>query len=154
MFSPTYNKSMEMDSELIEIFTEELSELKLELAPIVEKIIANNQQPELFTDFAQIIDRVYGTAMTMGFNEIASYLGMVRNISRKCGTSKVPRAMPEVSKIVQNCFNNFDALKESIKGPDELKAFISNIILDIKRAKKIEDEIFAFSKTAETVLKK
>jgi hypothetical protein len=88
-----------MDQELVEIFTEEIGELKGELTPIVESLKLNNQQPELFKNFSQIVDRIYGTATTMGFAEIGEYLGAVRNLARKASTSNIPRGMQAVFKI-------------------------------------------------------
>lgn len=144
---------MEIDNELLEIFIEEVGELKAELSPILENLKSNAQQPQLFLDFSQIIDRIYGTATTMGFIELGEYLGVVRNITRKCGNSKVPRAMPEVLKIAKTCMEEFDTIQSSLTNPNELKILLGKMKLEMNRAKKIETEIFAFSKDAKTLLK-
>ncbi len=145
---------MEIDNELIEMFTDELNQLKVELTPIVESLQTNPQQPEQFINFAQIIDRIYGTATTMGLEEIGAYTGAVRNMTRKTGTSKVPRAMTEVLKLVKNCMENLDQMQTGIQSPDQAKILNAKMKLEITRCTKIDETIFAFSKDATAVLTK
>jgi len=145
---------MELDNEMIEIFIEEVGELKTELTPIYESLKKNPQQPELFTSFAQIIDRIYGTATTMGFVDVGNYLGAVRNVSRKCGTSQIPRGMVAVSKVVKNCMENFDTLQASLKNPGELNTLKSQMDFEIKKITKIETDIFSFCDEATAILTK
>jgi len=144
---------MEIDKELLEIFTDEIGELKGELTPIFDKLKTNVQQPQLFLDFEQIIDRIYGTALTMGFTDVGNYLGLIRNMSRKCGSSKVPRAMAEVFKLLKVCMENFDSLGSSLSNPVEHKALLVKFDLEKRKAAKIDREIFAFSKDAKTTLR-
>lgn len=141
-----------MDQELIEIFVDEVGELKGELNPIYENLRSNSQQPVLYKDFSQIIDRIYGTATTMGFSEIGAYLGAVRNISRKAASSNIPRGMQEVSKILRNCMDNFDVMQQSLGSPESTKEFSSKLTLEIKKVDKIDNEIFSFSKEAKSIL--
>ncbi len=141
-----------MDDELVEMFIEEVGQLKGELTPIFESLKTNNQQPELFTNFAQIIDRIYGTATTMGFDEIGEYLGAIRNLARKTASSNVPRGMQEVFKMLKTCMEHFDTMQSSLTNPTELTALITKMKLEMKKADKIEKEIFAFSKKAKTIL--
>lgn len=145
---------MEIDKELLDMFTDELGQLKGELTPIVESLSTNAQQPELFTNFAQIIDRIYGTATTMGFDEIGEYTGAVRNMTRKTGTSKVPRAMPEVLKVMKNCMEHFDTMQTSLEDPAQLQVLKTKMKLEMSRCEKIDSTIFAFSKAAKTVITK
>jgi chemotaxis protein histidine kinase CheA len=144
---------MEIDNELLDIFVEEVGELKLELTPTLVSLNANPQQPELFLTFSQVIDRIYGTATTMGFIELGEYLGVVRNITRKCGNAKIPRAMPEVLKIARGCMEEFDTLQSSLKSPDQTKVLLGRMRVEMNRATKIENEIFAYSKDAKTLLR-
>lgn len=74
---------MEMDQELFEAFIEEVTALKKELGSIQESLSSDLSDPKKFLDFAQIIDRIYGTALTMGLNDVGEYLGVIRNTCRK-----------------------------------------------------------------------
>jgi chemotaxis protein histidine kinase CheA len=139
-----------MDQELIEIFTDEIGELKKKLNPILESLKKNNQQPELFKDFSQVIDRIYGTATTMGFTEIGSYLGSVRNLSRKASTSNIPIGMQATFKISRTCMDNFDTIQESLSNTLAAKELTEIVKLENKKMQKIENEIFSFSKDATT----
>lgn len=143
---------MEIDNELLDIFVEEVGVLKSELTPTLVSLNANPQQPELFLAFSQVIDRIYGTATTMGFTELGEYLGVVRNITRKCGNAKIPRAMPEVLKIARVCMEEFDTLQSSLTNPMQTKVLMNKMKVEMNRATKIENEIFAYSKDAKTLL--
>ena len=141
-----------MDQELVEIFIEEMGQLKTELSPILEKLKVDNQQPELFSNFAQIVDRIFGTATTMGFTEIGEYLGAVKNISRKTVTANIPRGMQEVFKILRTCMEYFEIMQDSLISPDAAKELSLKLKLEIKKIAKIDKEIFSFSKDATTII--
>lgn len=141
---------MEMDEELVEVFIEEITELKGELEAIVAKLQGSVARPESFTHYAQIIDRIYGTATTMGFIEIGNYLGEVRNICRQCGSSNIPRAFPEVFKIIRSCTENIDDMKSSLTCESQLKLFLGKIRVDLLKVNKINEDIFKFSSDAKT----
>lgn len=100
------------------------------------------------------IDRIYGTATTMGFNDIDKYTGVVRNMACKTGSSKVPRAMQEVLKVMKNCMENFDSMQTSLDNPTELNALKTKMKLEISRCRKIDETIFAYIKDAKTTLTK
>jgi chemotaxis protein histidine kinase CheA len=137
-----------MDQELVEIFTDEIGELKNELNPILESLKENNQQPKLFKDFSQVIDRIYGTATTMGFTEIGEYLGSVRNLNRKASSSNIPIGMQATFKISRTCMDHFDTIKESLTNTHAAKELTEIVKLENKKMEKIENEIFSFSKDA------
>jgi chemotaxis protein histidine kinase CheA len=145
--------SYRMDQELINIFNDEIGELKTELVPILEELKSNNQQQELFKNFAQIIDRIYGTATTMGFDEIGAYLGLVRNLSRKASSSNIPRGMTEVFKIAKNCSDNFPLMQKSLRSSEAAKELSKILTFETKKMNNIEKEIFSFSKEAKSSLK-
>jgi hypothetical protein len=88
----------------------------------------------------------------MGFIELGEYLGVVRNITRKCGNAKIPRAMPEVLKIARVCMEEFDTLQSSLTNPDQTKILLDRMRTEMSRATRIEKDIFAFSKDAKTLL--
>ncbi|WP_127716772.1 hypothetical protein [Halobacteriovorax sp. HLS] len=141
-----------MDRELIEIFNDEIGELKMEISPILESLKTNSQQQDLFKNFAQIIDRIYGTATTMGFDEIGAYLGNVRNLSRKASSSNIPRGMLEVFKIAKTCTENFELMQNSLISSDAAKELSAKLQFETKKINKIDTEIFSFSKEAKTIL--
>lgn len=145
-------KVTEMDQELVDIFIEEVGQLKNELIPILEELKKNNQQPDLFNSFAQIVDRIYGTATTMGFTSIGEYLGAVRNISRKAVTAKSPRGLQEVFKILRTCNEYFELMQESLSCDVAAKELSLKLKLEIKKMEKMEKEIFSFSRDAKTML--
>lgn len=137
---------MEPDQELLDAFAEEVMSLKPKLKAAVDSLKTNVNQPEQFLNFAQVIDGVYGTAMTLGFKEIGEYTYALRMMCRKCGTLKVPRALPEVFKMMSRCIEHFDTLNASIKNPAELAKIKKEIGLETARANRMDAEMFAYAK--------
>lgn len=144
---------MKIDNEMLEIFVDEMGELKYELLPVYERLKIDKQQPELFLKFSQVVDRIYGTATTMGFKELGEYFGAVRNTCRKCGNSKIPRAMPEVFKVVKNCMDDFDNFRDAFQNQQKLPALMTKIKNEIIKIEKLDKEIFDFTKSAKTIIK-
>jgi hypothetical protein len=60
--------------------------------------------------------------------------------------------MPEVLKIAKTCMEEFDTLQSSLTNPSQLKVLQDKMKMEMKRAERIEKEIFAFSKDAKTLL--
>ncbi len=145
---------MELDQEMMRELMNEAKAIQDELIPLVDKLKENPNQSDVLLVISNIIDRIYGTAMTLGLKEIGGYTGVVKNITRQCAAANIPRAYPEVFKIVENCVKNFDYLVGSIQDTKMRQKFLQKSIIDMKRAKKIEEEIFAFSKDANTILTK
>ena len=75
-------------------------------------------------------------------------------MTRKTGTFKIPRAMPEVLKVMKNCMENFDTMQTSLESPAELKVLKTKMKLVMSRCAKIDETIFAFSKDTKTVITK
>jgi hypothetical protein len=143
---------MELDQELLDVFFEEVDQLKGELAPIAEKLKKNNQQEELFLEFSQIVDRIYGTAVTMGLDEIGEYLRIIKDSSRKCGMAKIPRAMQPVSNLVNNCIFLMSKFQETLTDPEKATILYRQLELEIKKAEALEKQVFAYSKNLSTTL--
>jgi chemotaxis protein histidine kinase CheA len=143
---------MELDQELLDIFFEEVDQLKSELTIIAESLKQNNQQEELYLNFSQIVDRIYGTAVTMGLDEIGQYLGVIKVTSRKCGLAKIPRAFHPVSNLVSNCIFLMSKFQETLTDPQKASILYRQLDLEIKKADVLEKQIFAFVKGLSTTL--
>lgn len=138
---------MEQDPELIEAFVAEIIQIKGELLQTVSALESNVNQPEQFLKFGQIIDRVYGTALTLGFKHIGDYAGLLKMICNKCGQSKIQRSMPPVLKMMKRCLENFDAIIAGVKNPGAFLKIQADIEMETKRAKALEKDIFSYGKS-------
>lgn len=143
---------MEIDQELLDVFFEEVEQLKDELERITEELKKNNQQPELFLNFSQIVDRIYGTALTMGLDEIGNYLGVIKRTSRKCGLAKIPRAMQSTANIVSNCIFLMSKFEETLTNPEKAAILYRQLEIEIKKADVLEKQVYAFSKKIDTTI--
>lgn len=133
------------DPEIIEAFKAEIVQIKAELVDVAKALEGNVNQPELFLKFAQIIDRIYGTALTLGFKNIGAYAGVMKSVCQKCGNTKIQRSMPPVFKMVKRCIENFDAIIASISRPAAFDKIQKEIELETKRAHVLDKDIFSYS---------
>jgi len=138
---------MMMDEEILDTFADEVASLKPKLTAAVQALQNNINQPEEFMNFAQVIDGIYGTAMTLGFIEMGEYTGILREMCRKCGATHYPRAMTAVLKMMVRCLERFDELNASIKNPAKLIEINKQITTETTKAKILVKEIFEFSKS-------
>lgn len=145
---------MEVDPEILEAFIEEMVSLKADLSEAVESLKENNNQPEQFTKYAQVIDRIYGTALTLGFDKVGQYTGILRDICRKTGSSKIPRAYQPVAKMLIRSMDYYDKLIQSLNDPTALDKIRHELEFETKKAQKLDNDIFAFSKDAKTTIVK
>lgn len=106
-----------VDPEILQLFRDELHTLKAELDPMVEKLKANIDVAQCFNDFSNIIDRIYGTAATLGFKELAEYTGMLKQLSRKCFNAKNLYAMEKTKELIIICVLNMERMEQSLHDP-------------------------------------
>lgn len=134
------------DPELLESLKEEMHLLSGELAPVVAVLQADPDHPELYEKFAQIIDRVYGTAATFGLKELASYCGTLKKTCLETAKANNPRANARVVRLMEAYLANLSDLIRGITDPEVAKKVNYAIHLEEGRAKSIHDEILQFVK--------
>lgn len=139
---------MTMDADLLNDFVAEIKSLEGELQAIVTSLKANNDQPQVIEKFGQIIDRIYGTAATFGFTDLATYCGMLKKTCYDCAASTNKRSQMRVVGLLEACMTNLDALAKGIHDPEATKRLTHVLQLECKKGKKLYDEIFQFNKKA------
>jgi hypothetical protein len=113
---------MSGDSELINDFIAEIKTIHLELKDIVAiQLKTPKMDKQLFEKFGQLIDRIYGTATTLGYKDIGNYLLAVKNVSylssqcdREIGQKKALRMMMECVDYIEKIYLNLKN-KEALK---------------------------------------
>ena len=77
-----------MDSEMKKFFVDEVKEIRKDMTDVISKIIESKMSVnEEFAKFGQLVDRIYGTAATLGLNEIGDYMKAAKDISYMASAS-------------------------------------------------------------------
>jgi hypothetical protein len=134
---------MEQDPEMLAAFEEEILMIKNELQPLVATLKTQYDKGELFEKFGQVIDRIYGTASTMGFMEMASYCRAVKSISYKCSQSDNMYAKGKVKDICVNAFGYLEKFSKVIKNPSEIRKIQYAMKKECDTAAQLEKTLFA-----------
>ena len=142
-----------MDQELLEAFLSEITELNAEILTILKSLAGDINQPEEFLKFSNIIDRIYGTAATLGFDVLAKYCGELKTVTRLTGNSNVPRARQPVMKLMLSYTTHFGILKDTVSDPSKAKEFENAIKIDLKKMENLHNEIFRFVEEKESLIK-
>ncbi|MBC7539604.1 MAG: hypothetical protein H7281_12340 [Bacteriovorax sp.] len=127
-----------MNDELIDDFVAEVKTIHIELKLIVNAQLKTPKMDKaLFEKFGQYIDRIYGTAMTLGFTEIGKYLFAMKNISylssqcdREVGQKKALRMMME-------CVDNIEKICSCIYKKEEIKNLNHLFLIEITKAERL-----------------
>jgi chemotaxis protein histidine kinase CheA len=142
---------MELDQELKDDFIKEVNELKKELKVVVDRLILNHKQPPLYKEFGQKIDRIYGTAITLGFTEFGKYAKAMKDVSYMCGNSDSEMGQKKVVNMMSTCLESFDILCKGIEEPKLLKGIAANIAISIQKVGILEKTYFTNVKDKKTV---
>lgn len=144
---------MEQDNELMESFLQEITGLNMEILEVLKVLNKEINKPEEYLKFSNIVDRIYGTAMTLGYEELGTYCGELKTITRLAGNTEIQRSYKPVLKLMMNYCANFKALKESLTKPEALETFKKDISFDLKKMEKLHQDIFAYTDKTHAVIK-
>lgn len=110
------------DKELLDAFSQEIEEIKKELIPCVNAIKSNPLASKTqFENFGQIIDRIYGTAATMGHKEFADYCRMMKTVSYKGSQTTNTYAQSKVKELIVVCMAQLEQFQKAIYNPKEIR---------------------------------
>lgn len=139
------NNRMELDDELIDDFIAESKELGAQMHGIVRRLKEDSNQPELFLEFSNIIDRIYGTAMTFGFQEFGQYCLAMKVVCKKCGEKNVTRAQRKVMRMMEDCVQYLVNLIKSVRDPAELEKVRHALKLESEKVARLDEEVFQYA---------
>lgn len=134
---------MNEQNELTDDFVAEIKAIHKDLSVIVNTQLKSPKMDKaLFEKFGQLVDRIYGTAMTLGYTEIGKYLLSIKDISylssqcdREVGQKKALRMMME-------CVDNIDKICSAIYKKEELKTLNRFFIGEIAKAERMAKNEF------------
>lgn len=133
---------LQNDPEMIAAFSEELQLIVNELTPVAESLRTNPNQPKLFEKFGQVIDRVYGTAATMGYKEIADYCRMMKSVTYKCSQSPNVYAQGQVRDLIMNAVQFMKKTQTIVQDPAQVKKIQYAMQKERERADELQRKLF------------
>lgn len=129
--------------ELISDFVNEIKQIHSELRTIVSaQLKTPKMEKSLFKQFGQLMDRIYGTAMTLGYVEIGKYFQAIKNISYLSSQCDHEVGQKKTLRMMMECVDNIDKICSSIYKKEELKSLNRLFILEISKAERMEKTEF------------
>ena len=142
---------IETDPEMLAAFSQEISQIRDELKPVAE-VLRTQYLENLpsFEKFGQIIDRIYGTAATFGFEQLAEYCRTLKGINYKCSQTKNSYAIGQVKDLDMVAMALLEKFVPIITDPTKVKQIQYTMQKERERAEEISRKFFATIASAST----
>ena len=134
---------MELDQEMKTDFINEINQLKTPLRECIDGLSKNLNQANLYEKFGQTIDRIYGTATTLGFVDFGNYCKALKDMTYMCSNTENPIGQKKVYAVMVNCLENLDVFIRGLNNPNEMKVLKSQILIAMKKVETLERSCFS-----------
>ena len=122
---------MVVDKELIQQFSQEITEICQEIKGYIARLPA---EKEIFESCGQAVDRIYGTAMTTGHKEIGEYMLALKQICYMSGQSENEKGQLKVIHMLEDFLAMQNEIKKSLSDKAELQKLIYKMKLEKSKA--------------------
>lgn len=123
-----------MDQDMISFFVNEVKLIRDQMANAISRIIqAKMEKSEYFEECGQLVDRIYGTASTLGFFEISEYTKAVKEVSYMASASDNVNGKKKAVKFLIKYIELSDAICDSIYDKEEIKKI--NHLLNMEKSR-------------------
>jgi len=136
---------MAMDSqvELVNDFIAEVKTLHLQLKVILEAQLKTPKMDKAnFEKFGQLIDRIYGTATTLGYTEIGKYLLAVKTVSYLSSQCDREVGQKKALRMMMDCVDYVEKIYSNINNKDAMKHLYRLFVGEIAKAERLEKTDF------------
>lgn len=133
------------DKELLQDFHDEILKIKVELAGYISKMMTGkieNIDKSYFQKYGQAIDRIYGTAATLGFSDIASFCLAMKEVTYMASQSDNYMGHKKTIKMMIDSIALLEELTQCIFEPVKLKNYKNKIIMEVKRVERMNKQEF------------
>ena len=112
-----------MDSEMITFFVDEIKEIKQSMVNSISSLIETKlEDSSKFEEAGQMVDRIYGTAATLGYNELSGYTKALKEVSYMASLSQSEEGRAKALKFLIRYVELSDKICASFLSQDELKS--------------------------------
>jgi hypothetical protein len=130
-------------NELLDEFVTEIKSIHKDLQIIVNaQLKTPKMDRNLFEKFGQLVDRIYGTAMTLGYIEIGKYFLAMKDVSYMSSQCDHEVGQKKALRMMMECVDNIEKICTSIYKKDELKNLNRLFIVEIAKAERLSKTDF------------
>lgn len=132
-----------MSQELIQDFINEILEINKELKSVTDEQMKKKVMDKtLFEKFGQAIDRIYGTATTLGFKEFGAYARIMKEVSYCASQSENEMAQKKVVRMMIECNEILEKVPAALKNPKDFKNFSRVFLVETAKADRMQKAEF------------
>ncbi len=134
---------MHGQKEIIDSFVAEMKEIHSQLKGIVEQQLKNAKMDlPLFENFGQLIDRLYGTAMTLGYTSVGQYFLAIKEVSYMSSQCNHVVGQKKALRMMIECTDNMEKICRCIHKKEELKSLDRLFIVEIAKVDRLSKTDF------------
>jgi chemotaxis protein histidine kinase CheA len=123
-----------MDNEMKTFFVDEVKEIRKDMTSSISKLIESKMTANKeFEKFGQLVDRIYGTAATLGLKEIGEYMKAAKDVSYMASASDNEVGKKKTVKFLIKYVELSDQICEAIFDETELSKI--NHLLNIEKSR-------------------
>jgi chemotaxis protein histidine kinase CheA len=123
-----------MDNEMKTFFVDEIKEIRKNMVGAISGLIDSKmEENKNFEQFGQLVDRIYGTAATLGLTEISEYMKAVKDVSYMASASENEAGKKKTVKFLIKYLELSDQICDAIFDEEELTKI--NHLLNIEKSR-------------------
>ena len=129
---------MSADNEMLDIFVTEIKEIHALLTKITnEQMKKRVFDGKLFEQYGQAIDRIYGTAMTLGFTDLGKYTKAMKDVCYMCSQYNHEVVQKKVLRMMIECNDILVKIPECIYKTEEFKKYSRVFLVEVTKAERL-----------------
>ncbi len=129
---------MTADKEMLDAFVQEITEIHVMLVKITnEQMKKKVFDGKLFEQYGQAIDRIYGTAMTLGFTDLGKYTKAMKDVSYMCSQYGHETGQKKVLRMMIECNDILVKIPECIHKSEEFKKYSRIFLVEVTKAERL-----------------
>ncbi|OIQ15481.1 MAG: hypothetical protein BM556_17740 [Bacteriovorax sp. MedPE-SWde] len=132
-------------NEMTDVFVDEVKLIKVELSGYLTEMMKtkiDHVDRSFFEKFGQAVDRIYGTAATMGYSEIADYCKAIKDVTYMASRSDNMQGHKKVIRMMIECIQNLEEMCSWIYKPKEITLHKNKLIAEVRRAERLNKQEF------------
>jgi hypothetical protein len=134
---------MDQTKELIDEFVAEIKTIHKDLQAIVNvQLKTPKMEKNLFEKFGQLVDRIYGTAMTLGYVEIGKYFLAMKDITYMSSQIDNETSQKKCLRMMMECVDNMEKICSAIYNKEQLKALNRLFLVEIAKVERLSKTDF------------
>ncbi len=126
-----------LDKEILDDFIKQIRSTQLELQDISKELKLDMNKPEHFEKFGLLVDRIYGTASTLGMKNLAKYTMILKEIGYKTAQKKGNAGKPKVIGVIESSATFFDTFCNIVQGIKKTDSLQHTLKLELAKAENL-----------------